>query len=144
MVDFESLFKGFKIGDLERIYICIYSYFIIGFIILFATFEHKFLELELHEQIFLMLGISFPITTLFMFISGKFKDGPEKYGIFYQGTGVSALGSIFYSIFFSLFYVFKNIIIDFDSKFNLLIALIIIILGFLFAFIISSRPLIKK
>ena len=62
MLDIESFCDRFKFGDIDEIFITIYSYFIIGFLILFTTYEQKFLSLELHIQILLSIAISLPVT----------------------------------------------------------------------------------
>lgn len=135
MIDVESLCDRFKFGDIERIFVCFYSYFLIGFFILFSTYEQNFLDLEIHVQIFLMLGISFPISLLFILIRDDFEDKEgNKYGVFYQSTGASALASIWYIGSFSLFYIIKHIeITNYNNKFDPIIAIVIILSGFIIA-----------
>ena len=157
MLDIESFCDRFKLGDIEDIFIMIYSYFIIGFLILFTTYEQKFLALELHIQILLSIAISLPVTSITAIIGYIPKiiieiveenveeenveedveeenveeenvEGDRK-GLFYETVGISFVTSIFYSIAFSLFYMIKHLeVIKYDNKFDPVIAVTIIFL----------------
>ena len=138
MIDVESLCERFKFGDIDSIFISIYSYLLIGFFILFATYEQKFLSLDLHAQIFLMLGISYPISCIFAGLLDDFEDGPKEesygYGYFYRSAKASVMASIWYISFFSLFYIIKHMdVFSYNDNFDQIIALIIILSGFVFA-----------
>jgi hypothetical protein len=64
MSDIKPFIKTFKSGDLDRVLIFIYSYFIVGYLILFTTYEKSFLNLEFSTQIIFSIGLSFPISLL--------------------------------------------------------------------------------
>ena len=64
MLDIESFCDRFKFGDIEDIFITIYSYFIIGFLILFTIYEQNFLVLDFHVQFLLSIAISLPVTLI--------------------------------------------------------------------------------
>jgi hypothetical protein len=157
MFDIESFCKRFKFGDIEDIFINIYSFFIIGYLILFSVYEKNFINLQLHTQILLSLAISLPVTSLTNIIGlftiateenilkafrkkynknneeendkieDKIKD-EEKEGFFYSTINISFLSSIFYSILFSLFYIVKHLkIIEYNSDFDPVIAVVIVV-----------------
>lgn len=143
MIDVESLCDQFKLGGIDKIIISIYSYFLVGFFILFTTYEQRFLGLELHIQTFLAMGISFPISVLFTGLLENFDatidEESDGNGFFYQSAGASVIASIWYIGFFSLFYIIKHIeIINYNNEFDQIFALIIILSGFVFAYITNK------
>jgi hypothetical protein len=134
MLNIAPIFKEFEIGGIERIFVCFYSYFIIGYIILFSIYENSFVNLEFTTQIILAIAISFPITTISVSLLHKEKikqDSSE--GFFYAYTTEFILVSYYYSILFILFYIVKHLeIINYDTKLDPVIGLII----FLFFYIL--------
>jgi len=105
--DLESLSVRFISGDIEKIFICIYSYFVVGYLILFTTYGQNFIGLELFTRILLSIGISMPIITISLLLMfSRKKTDPEK-GMFHQYNPELSLASLVLSSFFSLFYVIK-------------------------------------
>lgn len=131
-LDINHLIKEFELGKIERIFICFYSYFIIGYLILFTIYENSFLNLELYSQVFLAIAINFPITTISAVLltnKTKEKNTTSNNGYFYEATYEFTIISYFYSIMFILFYIVKHLDrINYDGKFDPLIGLAIIIL----------------
>lgn len=138
MFDIDSLSKRFISGDLDRIFICIYSYFVVGYIILFTVFEQNFIGLELFTQVLLSIGISFPITTYSIFILNRNKTLDETKGLFCQSIGEMGYVSFSYSTFFSIFYIAKHFT-NYDTNFDPVIALVIIILNFVLFWVHEKR-----
>ena len=132
MINIDPIFKEFEIGGIERFFVCFYSYFIIGYIILFSIYENSFVNLELSTQIILAIGISFPITTISvsLLIKEKIKQDSSK-GFFYVQTLEFTLVSYYYSIMFALFYIVKHLeIINYNTKLDPVIGLAIFLLFF--------------
>lgn len=141
--DINHIIKEFELGKIERIFICFYSYFIIGYLILFTIYENSFLNLELHSQIFLSIAINFPITTISaVLLTNKTKDKntTSGNGYFYEATHEFTIISYFYSIIFVLFYIFKHLdleIFNYDGKFDPVIGLVLIILVYIYLYFTS-------
>ncbi len=122
MTDIESLCKRFKFGDIEDIFVIIYSYFIIGYLVLFTTYEQNFINLQIYSQIILSVAISFPIMGITAILgllyksidkseesTNKMNKGrKEKPGFFYETTVISFLASVYYTSIFSLIYILKH------------------------------------
>ena len=132
-IDLTELINKFKLGDIDRIFVAFYSYFIVGFLILFVIFENNFLNLELSTQIFLAIAISFPIITIpsAVGINKRFKGQTSGKGFFYNGTVEFLHASYCYSILFSLFYIVKHLIINYDNKYDTIIGILIIFIYYI-------------
>ena len=139
MVNIGPIFKEFQIGGIERIFVCFYSYFILGYIILFSIYENSFINLELATQIILAIAISFPITTISVsfLIKEKTHIDAEK-GFFYKQMIEFILVSYYYSILFVLFYVVKHLeIINYNNKLDPVIGLAICLFFFVLVELIN-------
>jgi predicted neutral ceramidase superfamily lipid hydrolase len=129
MLNIDSIFKEFKAGAIERIFICFYAYFIVGYIILFTIYENNFINLELSTQIFLAIAISFPITTIPIALLNTNGNRDSDTGLFYGNTFEFVLASFYYSIMFILFYIVKHLeIINYNSRWDPVIGLAIILI----------------
>ena len=129
MVNIGPIFKEFEIGGIERIFICFYSYFVVGYIILFSIYENSFINLELTTQIILAIAISFPITTISVsaLVAEKIKPDSAT-GFFYEYCKHFIIVSYYYSIIFILFYIVKNLeIINYNTKLDPVIGLAMIL-----------------
>jgi len=175
MFDIDTFCKRFKFGDIEDIFINIYSYFIIGYLILFSVYEKNFINLELHTQILLSLAISLPVTSVTVIVGYSIKtfvdkekileiyrkkyninkegeeinkieekfNEKENEGFLYSTIAISFISSIRYSIIFSLFYIVKHLkIIEYDSAFDPVIAVIIVVFTLLTMFLIWMTKII--
>ena len=153
MIDVKAIMEEFQLGGIERIFICFFSYFIVGYLILFTIYEDGFINLNLSTQIFLAISISFPITTISSFLLKEDEDyeltkevdelteevdelaeevdelaEEDRVSIFYDRRSEFFGTSIYYSIMFSLFYVVKKSdIIHYNSKLDPFIGLAIIL-----------------
>jgi hypothetical protein len=106
----DTLIKSIKSPEFDKIMIFIYSNFIIGYLILFTTYEKSFLNLEFSTQIILSIGISFPISlfsAILWFNSFKRKKN-EKVSVFYQLAHEYVCTIFIYSGLFSIFYLAKH------------------------------------
>lgn len=121
----ESIFKGYKTGEFDKIFIFIYSNFVVGYLILFTTYEKSFLNLELTTQIILSVGISFPILLLSSAILARNKTRENGLGGQFQLSKESAIASIMYSLCFSFLYILK-IMVNFDNRFSPILTFIVI------------------
>ena len=116
-----------------------YAYFIIGYIILFIIYENNFINLELSTQIFLSIAISFPITTISITLLNT--DGKRYHatGLFYENTLEFVLVSFYYSTMFILFYIVKHLeIINYNSKWDPVIGLAIILICFVLSTLMNK------
>ena len=131
MLNIDPIFKEFKAGAIERIFICFYAYFIIGYIILFTIYENNFINLALSTQIFLAIAISFPSTTISIVLLPADENRDFDAGLFYANTFNFILVSFYYSIMFILFYIVKHLeIINYNSIWDPVIGLAIILTFF--------------
>jgi len=122
---FERLLKGFKSGETEKIFICIYSYFVVGYLILFTTYGQNFIVLQFSTQILLSIGISFPITTFSILLMSRNRTDKDKtLGLFYQHQVELILTSMMFSTFFSLVYIIK-ILNPYNALFIILLCVIV-------------------
>ena len=144
-----AFLKGFKSGAVERIFGCVYAYFFMGYLILFAIYEQNFINLELVTQIFLSIAISFPITTASTYYLSdenineynNSTHSPDD-GFFYKNMAAFYFVSCYYSTIFSLFYLGKNLdLIDSAAKYDPAIGLFLIFSYFiiLYGFIHSNK-----
>ena len=146
-----AFLKGFKSGEVERIFGCVYAYFFIGYLILFAIYEQKFINLELSTQIFLSIAISFPITTMSTFYltdvninESSNSNNSSNDGFFYKNMAAFYFVSCYYSTIFSLFYLGKNLdLIDSAAEYDPAMGLFLILSYFIILklFIKKTRPL---
>lgn len=155
MSDVKAIMEEFQFGGIERIFICFFSYFIIGYLILFTIYENKFLNLNLHAQVLLAISISFPISTISAIMISDdelteddddelieddddelteddddelTEDDDDESEFFYRMKVEFMLLSLYYSMMFSLFYIIKKLdVIHYDSKFDPVIGLAIIL-----------------
>ena len=135
MFDINSFFERLKSGDVDDIFVYIYSYFVVGYIILFTVYEQNFTNLELFTQVVLSIGISFPITTSSIILLNPSKTSDDKKGFFHPSMGEMFFTSFSYSTFFSLFYIAKPLI-NFYGPFS---ALIIIAFNFVFFRLLRNK-----
>jgi hypothetical protein len=128
MWDINTVIKEFKFGGIERIFVCFYSYFIVGYLILFVIYENSFINLQLSTQIFLAIAISFPITSLPAALYVNKLDTRTDVGFFYMGTAYFYQASIYYTIIFSIFYLLKHLeMITYNAKLDPFIGVALIL-----------------
>jgi len=148
IIDLESLLKQFKSGDLDFFVKCIYAYFLVGYLIIFSIYEQDFLNLELSTQIFLSIGICYPIMFFNIIYYENFltkynktektEMEANKFKNIYESAPLAAISSILYSIFFSLFYIIKQFA-TYENKYDPLIALAIILLPPLIYYLMTPK-----
>lgn len=137
MGDVEPFLKSFKSGELDKVLVFIYSFFIIGYLILFITYEERFLNLEFSTQIILSTGISFPITIFSSIFLAVIKNRSlnKDIGFIFQLEGELRFVSFIYSALFSIFYLVKHSIFSLGD--NSFVALLIITFGLLLLLILN-------
>ena len=143
MFNISDMVKEFKFGGIERIFICFYSYFIVGYFILFVIYENSFINLQFSTQIILAIAISFPTVSIPVVVEFNKSnpktevDPPKTEGLFYMATGYYYATSIYYTVVFSLFYLLKHLELI-DTKFDPVIGLVLIVLYFIKKLIINQ------
>lgn len=131
--DLNIVIEKFKLGDIERIFVAVYAYFIVGYLILFVIYENNFTNHDLSTQVFLAIAISYPIITIpsAITINRRLKGQTPEKGFFYEATAEFSHASYYYSIMFSLFYLVKHLeIINYNGKLDPLVGALIIIIGY--------------
>ena len=135
MLDINTIIKEFKLGGIERIFVCFYSYFIVGYLILFVIFKNSFINLDLSTQIFLSLAISFPIISIPAALETNQLKNPDNDGFFYMGTSYFYEASIFYTAMFSGYYILRILeLIPFNVKMDSLVGVVIIVIYIIYVY----------
>ena len=132
--DLNNIIENFKSGDIERIFVVVYAYFIVGYLILFVIYENNFTNYELSTRVFLAIAISYPIITIPSATIINKRLNTCDNGFFYEATAEFSFASCYYSIMFSLFHLVKHLI-NYNGKLYPLVGAGIII----FYFLVSPR-----
>ncbi|MCZ7356809.1 MAG: hypothetical protein O8C66_03990 [Candidatus Methanoperedens sp.] len=141
----DSLSKSFEKGELDKIFYFLCGYFLVGYIILFVTYEQNFISLDLVTRILLSIGVSIPITTASIVFLEK-RVGNKDYTKGYLHQHAIEISSLSNTVIpsFMLFYILKKNTFNYDNSISPFIALGLITFQLLISWIVGNFPTIIK